>query len=554
VLQHLHRNLSHATPAASATASRGLEGIRLFGPFRLNVRDQRLWRGDKELKLRRKPYAILRYLTDNPKRLVTQLELVQAVWGYSGLSESLVRTHIGELRRILGEDVIETVVGRGYRFLLGVEVEKRVSPSSPSINAPSSTARLVGRDGEGAFLHDIFETALQEKRQMVFITGDPGVGKTALVDAFLAQIAASHGALIASGACLEQSGTGEAYLPVLAALGAACRGPDGESIIELLARHAPTWLAQMPGLVPDEDLQGLLLRVQGPTQSRMLRELAEALDVIAAQRPLVLLLEDTQWADDATLDLIGALGARREAARAMVITTCSRAELTKGAGLAKIIAQLGARKLAHTLHLENWSVATVAEYLKQRYAGPRFPEELAIAIHQLTAGNPLFTIGVVDGLESQQMVRCIDGAYRLSASVAEVLSHRPDTVQRFIDIQIDRLPCNEQRILEAASLVGLQFTAGAVGCALALPADDVDSMCEGLAREGGFLRFVTTVTWPDGTIQSRYSFVHALYRDAALARVPSATKRVWQRRIAEGHQDGTTESSSMISLPSLRAV
>lgn len=554
MLHHLHRNLGHATLAESATASRELDSIRLFGPFRLNVRDERLWRDDKELKLRRKPFAILRYLTENPKCLVTQPELVQAVWGYSGLSESLLRTHIAELRRILGEDVIETVVGRGYRFLLNVEAEKQAIQPSQSVNAPSSTAKLVGRDGEMAFLRDVFETVLKEKRQLVFITGDPGAGKTALVDAFLAQIAASHGAFIASGACLEQSGTGEAYLPVLAALGAACRGPGGERIIELLARHAPTWLAQMPGFVCDEDLRGLLLRVQGPMQARMPRELAEALDVIAAQRPLVLVLEDTQWADDATLDLIAALGARREAARTVVIATCSRTELTKGAGLAKIIAQLGARKRAHTLHLESWPVATVAEFLRQRYAGPRFPEELTTTIHQLTGGNPLFTIGILDGLESQRIIRCVDGAYRLSASVAEVASHRPHTVQQFIDTQIDRLQCNEQRILEAASLIGSEFTTGAIGCALAVPADDVDSMCDRLAREGGFLRFVETESWPDGSIQSRYRFAHALYRDAALARVLPATKRVLQRRIAEGNHSGTTENSSVISLPSLRAV
>ena len=222
--------------------------------------------------------------------------------------------------------------------------------------------------------------------------------------------------------------------------------------------------------------------------------------------------------------------------------------------MAKTIAQLGARKLARTLRLESWPVATVAEYLTQRYAGTRFPEELTTTIHQLTGGNPLFTVGVVDGLESQHMIRCVDGAYRLSASIAEVASHRPDTVQQFIDIQIDRLPCNEQQILEAASLIGLRFAAGAVGCALERPADDVDSTCERLSREGGFLRFVTTEAWPDGSIQSRYRFAHALYRDAALARVPSATRRVWQRRLAGGHPNGTTESSGMISLPSLRAV
>ena len=105
-------------PMSREFDSRGAD-VRLFPPFRLDVRDERLWKGSEELKLRRKPFAILRYLTANPQRLVTQEELVQDVWGKIAMSESLLRTHVAELRRVLGEDVIETVVGRGYRFEIG---------------------------------------------------------------------------------------------------------------------------------------------------------------------------------------------------------------------------------------------------------------------------------------------------------------------------------------------------------------------------------------------------------------------------------------------------
>jgi hypothetical protein len=127
--------------------------------------------------------------------------------------------------------------------------------------------------------------------------------------------------------------------------------------------------------------------------------------------------------------------------------------------------------------------------------------------------------------------------------VAEVASRRPDTVRQLIDIQIDRLNSNEQRILEAASLVGAQFAAGSVAHALELPADEVDTVCEGLASERRFLRFVSTDPWPDGTIQSHYTFVHALYRDAALARIASATRRIWHRRVAEGLEAAYGQSS-----------
>jgi DNA-binding winged helix-turn-helix (wHTH) protein/tetratricopeptide (TPR) repeat protein len=519
------------------------DDVRLFRGFRLDVRDERLWRGTEELKLRRKPFSILQYLTAHPLRLVTQDELVEAVWGKIAMSESLLRTHVSELRRILGEDAIETVVGRGYRFLLEVEAAKPASTGP----APVAAAPLVGRSGEMGVLRQVFDTVLDQRRQLVFVTGEPGIGKTTLVDAFLAQVVRPYGALVVSGSCVEQFGPGEAYLPVLAALGAACRGPDGARIVDRVGRYAPTWLAQMPGLVDDEKLHGLLLRVQGASQTRMLRELAEAFDVLAADRPFVLVLEDVHCADRSTIDLLAMLGARRETGRILVLVTCRPAELTKGDGVARLIAELGARRQALTVHLETWSEAALADYLGRRFLAARLPRELAGTLHQMTGGNPLFAVGVVDDLESRRMIQLVEGVWQMEASLAEVASRRPDTIRQLIDIQIDRLKSTEQRILEAASLAGSQFAVGVVAHALELPADEVETCCEGLAGEGRFLRFVSTEDWPDGTIQSHYAFGHALYRDAALRRIPGRTRRLWHHRVAVGLEAAYGDSSESIA-------
>jgi DNA-binding winged helix-turn-helix (wHTH) protein/tetratricopeptide (TPR) repeat protein len=523
--------------------------VRLFGPFRCDVRDQRLFREGKEIKLRRKPFAILRHLTAHPQRLVTQEELVEAVWGKVAMSESLIRTHVSDLRRAIGEGAVETVVGRGYRFLFAVETEKpEPKPQAADyVTTHRTPPNLVGRSTEIDTLGQAFQAALDEKRQMVFVTGDPGIGKTTLVDAFLARVAAPRGALVASGSCVEHMGAAEAYLPVLAALGTACRGDGDRHVVELLTRHAPTWLAQMPGLVADEELQALALRTQGASQPRMLRELAEAFDVIAAERPLVLVLEDVQWADASTTDLLAMLGARREPARVLVVATCRPAEITKGDGMARVIAELRAHKQATVLNLEAWSEATMADYLAQRFAVARFPKDLARCIQQMTGGTPLFAVAIVEDLESRGMIRPSETGWELAARVADVANRWPDTVRQLIDIQIDRLKLNEQRILEAASLVGVQFAVGAVAHALELPPDEVDTVCEWLASDKRLLRFVTSEPWPDGSIQSHYAFVHALYRNAALRRVPTATKRVWHRRVADGLEHAYGASAHTIA-------
>src|SRR5258706_10577370 len=169
--------------------------VRLFGPFRFDVRDQRLFREGKEIKIRRKPFAILKYLTAHPQHLVTQEELIEAVWGKIAMSESLLRTHVSDVRRALGDGAVETVVGRGYRFLLPVDTE-RPEPK-PQVTqhdaADRASPHLVGRSAEIGALGQLFEAALDGKRQMVFVTGDPGIGKTTLVDAFLSDVAAPRG-------------------------------------------------------------------------------------------------------------------------------------------------------------------------------------------------------------------------------------------------------------------------------------------------------------------------------------------------------------------------
>src|SRR5690349_16169342 len=81
-----------------------------FDNYRLDLDSERLWKHDQEVQLRRKPFAILRFLVQNPKRLVTHAEIVEAVWGKIAMSESLLRTHVSDLRNVLGAGLVETVV------------------------------------------------------------------------------------------------------------------------------------------------------------------------------------------------------------------------------------------------------------------------------------------------------------------------------------------------------------------------------------------------------------------------------------------------------------
>jgi DNA-binding winged helix-turn-helix (wHTH) protein len=173
-----------------------------FPPFRLDVAEQQLWKGARLLPLRRKPFAILRYLVEHPRRLVTHDELLKHVWGATAVSESAVRTHLHELRQALGEGVIETVIGRGYWFTVEPSVEA-IAPEPGGLDATPEHGRIVvGRGAELATLRAAFERAATGHRQLCFVTGEPGIGKTTLVDTFVGELEGRTDVSAVRGQCL----------------------------------------------------------------------------------------------------------------------------------------------------------------------------------------------------------------------------------------------------------------------------------------------------------------------------------------------------------------
>jgi DNA-binding winged helix-turn-helix (wHTH) protein/tetratricopeptide (TPR) repeat protein len=510
-----------------------------FPPFRLDLDDERLWKDGEELRLRRKPFAILRYLVQHPQRLITQHEIVEAVWGKIAMSESLLRTHMSELRRVLGQGAIETVVGRGYRFLLDVKyVELELSRGEPGSIAKGDGRVVVGRDAELDSLRTAFQSAKDRWRTTVFVTGEAGAGKTTLVDVFLEGASASGRVLVGSGACVEQYGSGQAYLPVLEAIAVLCRVRGTERVMDVFARHAPTWLVQLPGVARPDRLDDLQRRAAGATQARTLCELADALEALSIDSPVVLVFEDLHWTDPSTAELIAFLGNRREPAQLLIVGTYRPGETVRGQPLTRVTGELIAHRRASSIALEGLGSDAVEAYLSKRCPGHTFPPELARTLERSTGGNPLFLATLVDDLQGQGLIREREGSWELSTSLEDMASRRPDSIRRLIDTQIDRLGAVEQRIIEVAGVAGMTFTAGVVAHALDADVDSVDSACESLASERRLLQYVGAETWPDGTIQSRYGFRHAHFQHAALARSTAATVRMRHRKIAERLETG----------------
>ena len=267
--------------------------MKAFGPFRLDPVNQCLWRGETRITLTPKVFAVLRHLIDHPGRLVTQEEVLEAVWPETYVQPEILRKYILELRKALGDDpkaprFIETLPKRGYRFLADLKEEAFVA----AVGGPSAP---VGRERELAELNSHLRKSLQGHRQLVLVTGEAGVGKSTLLDAFEQRLGGHENMRIARGQCVEGFGGKEAYYPILDAFGHLVRGPGAEGTIQILASQAPTWLIQFPSLLRPEQRDALQREILGATRERMVREICEALESMTAKNPLALILEDLHW-------------------------------------------------------------------------------------------------------------------------------------------------------------------------------------------------------------------------------------------------------------------
>ena len=303
-----------------------------FGIFCLDLRGGRLLRGSEPIPLRPKTWAVLEYLAERPGVLVTKHDLLEAVWPDVAITESVLSKSIREVRVALGDNAgtprfIETVPRRGFRFIgppgepltassrSGLSIIGDRLPGSQMrtdqwslVSDRAATVPFVGRAEELQRLASAFTRACGGEPQTVFITGPPGIGKTAVVQAFLDSPAVCEAAApvwVARGACIEQHGPREAYGPVIEALERLARGQGGGRLAGLLRRVAPTWLAQMPWLIGAEDEHALRQSLQSVRPERMLREFAVLIEELTSDEPLVLVLEDLQWSDASTSTCCG---------------------------------------------------------------------------------------------------------------------------------------------------------------------------------------------------------------------------------------------------------
>jgi DNA-binding winged helix-turn-helix (wHTH) protein/tetratricopeptide (TPR) repeat protein len=511
-----------------------------FEDFELDPDRFELRRGGEPVRMEPQVFDVLAYLVKNHERLVTKDELLEQVWGDKYVSEAALNSRLMAARRAVGDSgseqrLIKTMHGRGYRFVGPIlesgGVRAATSPGTKLQAATDTRAMaapaLTGRTEQLQSLAEWLQLASGGARQIVFTTGDAGIGKSTLVRSFASEAAAGE-SLVASGHCLEQRDGGEAYLPVFECLGRLCRDARIPGFAASLLTIAPTWALQMPATFTPEQLASVHQLAIGATRDRMLREMVECLEALAQTHPIVLLLEDLHWSDPSTLDLLSALARRDEPARLMVVATYRPADVAaSGLPLVRIHHDLRARGLCRELPLPPLDESAVEALLAREFGGP-VPAAIATALHRRTGGNPLFVRSLID-----EIGRGGWPEHARDDDVLTLLSGVPRSLSRLIDEQLARLDEDARRLLSAAAVAGPVFSTTELSAALEEDEESIETRSEALARPGNVITTAPepVVEWPDATAGTRYAFSHDLYQEALYRTLPPGQKARMHARI-----------------------
>jgi tetratricopeptide (TPR) repeat protein len=324
-------------------------------------------------------------------------------------------------------------------------------------------------------------------------------------------------------------------------------------LLDALRRHAPTWLAQLPGFVDEGDRAALQSEVFGTSRERMLREFCELLEALSQTRPWIIILEDLHWSDYATLDVLSRFARRRQRAAVLILATYRPTDLLAADHpLRAVHHELQIHGRCSELALDRLSGAEVEQYLGLRFGAGDLVRSLTPAVMRRTGGHPLFVVSLVDYFIDRGEILAIDGCWRLAPGKTLSQDGMPRDLREMIARQIDRLPPDEQRLLEVASAIGVEFSAAAVAGGMNREAADVEEACAELARKGHVLRPDGVAEWPDGTVSGRYSFLHAFYQEVLYKRLAPGRRANLHRKLGDtlerGYDTRTSEIAAVLAL------
>jgi serine/threonine protein kinase/predicted ATPase len=421
-----------------------------------------------------------------------------------------------------------------------------VSPRPGNQPAGMGRRTTVGRQKEWAALRRAFEEADAGQGSVLCVTGEPGLGKTTLVESFLEELASlDRSCSLARGRCSERLAGAEAYLPFLEALDSLLQGEGGAKAALAMKLLAPTWYVQLAPLTADDpSLVRVLAEAKEASQERRKREFTVFLGEVSRQRPVVVFLDDIHWADPSSVDLLAYLGSKCAGLRLLLVLTYRPSDLLRSQhpfGPVKL--ELQGRGVCREIALPFLNRDDLVQYLSLAFAGHQFPDELATVLHARTEGNPLFMVDLLSYLRDRGVIIQQQGHWALVRAMPDLQRELPESVRGMIQRKVDQLSTADRQLLMVASVMGPEF--GTVGVSQVLGRDpaEVEERLAVLECVHGMVRLVGERTLPDGLVTVRYRFVHVLYQNALYAAIQPTRKAVWSAAAAQALLDHYADKS-----------
>jgi pilus assembly protein CpaF len=495
--------------------------------------------------------SIAEYSKQNPERKlkirigINTGEVVEEAGDIFGAAVNVAARVAGKARggQILVSEVVRELVGpvaemkfgyRGRYKLKGFPDRFRLHDVTPA-EVPSATPVLptgdgfVGREQERLDIRMTLDRAATGSGGMLFVAGVPGIGASRLV-AEVASEAAKKGWWVLSGRCAEQDTT--PLGPFRDVLAAAVASAGVKALQDAVGESGPLLAQLVPGL--RQKVRGMGQPVEVPAdklRERLFKAVFEFLTGCQGAKPLLIVLDDLQWADEETVLLLRDIAERLSGSRVVVLGTYWESELDSARPFTLAASRLLRRRRAQRISLGRMSDREVEKMVHVLGEAPLTPVQL-IGIQAATEGNPLFVEHSYLYIADSETM--LGGHGRVQASFTEEDLELANSVRGIIGRRLERLSEPAQRMLVAAAVIGRDFDVRLLEAFGELSGHELrDAIDE--ATRGHFLTAAG---------QDRFRFSHDLVRQRVLAVLPLPRLQAYHLAVAGTLERGYGKSAS----------
>jgi DNA-binding CsgD family transcriptional regulator/tetratricopeptide (TPR) repeat protein len=381
-----------------------------------------------------------------------------------------------------------------------------MSDLSTPTGGGNSHGFIAGRARELEVFRGAFSRMLSGRRQLVLISGEPGIGKTRCAEA-LAELAEDQGALVLWGRCHEEAGA-PPYWPWVQILRAYIAASSLDEVRLNMGTAASHIAALVPELVETSQRAYLTPGALGdanPARFRTFDAIGQFLLKATQQVPITLVLDNLHWADAPSLSLLEFLTQELTRSRLLFVGTHRDADLSTMTPLLSTLGGLSRESDVQRVHLPGLSRTAIGE-VAERMCGVALSESVIGTIYQQTDGNPLFAIELIKVLIDESV----------GAGIASVPTRIPAGVRETIGRRLNRLSAQCNNLLGIAAVCGRQFTAREIAAAADQDLQEVLTGLEPAIQAG--------IVQANAEVAGSYQFTHALIRETIYEELPTSDR------------------------------